>query len=600
MDFVFLPERINFALLKISLRNLFMQKIKNIKIILILACFFCNGCNLKHNMELIRVAELASDYPEAALDSLARIDYSVLSESDRHYYDFLKIKALDKAYITHTSDSLILDVIKYAHNNNCDIPYEEALYYGGRVYGDLGDLPTALKYFEKVLEWIGNSNTKKELLSSVHAQMGYLFNSLRLYDKAIEQVEKSIEIDRQLKDSLNEIYDILTLVNINIRANKYDEASLCLQDGLRKGKQISKDLNIALLLSLVEIKMVKHENEAAINILRPLMKNVNDFAKNQALSLAAMNYYKAGITDTAYMYAHELVNRKDSVNKIFGYTILLSPEVRYLVTQDSLDKYITDYKKILRKEYDKNEAEATMIQHSLYNYQLHEREREKAENAKEKLKNWIDGLLLLLLLVVIVFLIYRNRNKNNIIKLHVALDTVRSLEKMISGGNPTFREISATDKTKDWSEFGEGLTLVDSLREKLKNELLNLNKSLEENKIAINPDMQESEAYKKLRDHLENGEGLREDDSLWRELYKEVLKYSPDFERNLRILTGGKISSFDLHTIILIKFNLTTAQMTEIFNRSKTTIFSRRNSLSKRIFGENISSHDLDNFLRLM
>lgn len=78
---------------------------------------------------------------------LDSIKYDGLSDHDRHFFDFLSIKANDKAYVRHESDSLILDVIDYYSSHNKDNIYPEALYYGGRVFSDLGDLPTALRYF---------------------------------------------------------------------------------------------------------------------------------------------------------------------------------------------------------------------------------------------------------------------------------------------------------------------------------------------------------------------------------------------------------------------------------------------------------------------
>ncbi|MDE6768541.1 MAG: hypothetical protein K2J78_02320, partial [Muribaculaceae bacterium] len=98
------------------------------------------------------IAEIVSDHPNDALTRLSSINPDSLSEADRHYFDFLSIKAKDKAYITHTSDSLIRDVIDYASSHQKEGYYTEALYYGGRVYSDLGDYPTALQYFQETLD----------------------------------------------------------------------------------------------------------------------------------------------------------------------------------------------------------------------------------------------------------------------------------------------------------------------------------------------------------------------------------------------------------------------------------------------------------------
>lgn len=90
--------------------------------------------------------------PEKAIITLNSIGSSSLSEENRHYHDFLSIKSNDKANVLHTSDSLILDVVKWYAVHPQDDIYPETVYYAGRVYSDLGDRPTALGYFREALE----------------------------------------------------------------------------------------------------------------------------------------------------------------------------------------------------------------------------------------------------------------------------------------------------------------------------------------------------------------------------------------------------------------------------------------------------------------
>lgn len=104
---------------------------------LILIFSSCNN-NEKDSSSLPAISKFLASNPQRALESLDSIDYCALSASDRHFYDFLTIKAKDKSYIEHTDDSLILDVIKYYSTTDIKDVYAEALYYGGRVYSDLG------------------------------------------------------------------------------------------------------------------------------------------------------------------------------------------------------------------------------------------------------------------------------------------------------------------------------------------------------------------------------------------------------------------------------------------------------------------------------
>ncbi|MDE6633579.1 MAG: hypothetical protein K2K23_11320, partial [Muribaculaceae bacterium] len=111
-----------------------------------------SGCKGKpEDQRLLEIAEKVSDSPKEMLERLDSIDVSSMKESDRYFHALLSIKAKDKAYIQHTSDSVILKVIDYYSGHKGSGLYPEALYYGGRVYSDIGDAPTALRYFQDAL-----------------------------------------------------------------------------------------------------------------------------------------------------------------------------------------------------------------------------------------------------------------------------------------------------------------------------------------------------------------------------------------------------------------------------------------------------------------
>ena len=73
-------------------------------------------------------------------------------QATQMYYQLLTIKAKDKAYITHTSDSLIKNVVKYYEERKDRERLQETYYYAGRVYRDMGDEPQALEHLQKAIE----------------------------------------------------------------------------------------------------------------------------------------------------------------------------------------------------------------------------------------------------------------------------------------------------------------------------------------------------------------------------------------------------------------------------------------------------------------
>ena len=175
------------------------------------------------------------------MSRLELIDRSTLSESDRRYYDFLRVKTADKAYITHTSDSLILSVIDYAASHRRELSYAEALYYGGRVYSDIGDYPTALCYFQQALGELPESNEIEilDLRGRIFSQAGQLLNTLRLYDEAVPYIEKAIGIAAAMQDSVAMMFDMQLLGSVYLKAEKYDSAEEKFRTAYRIAEKVS-------------------------------------------------------------------------------------------------------------------------------------------------------------------------------------------------------------------------------------------------------------------------------------------------------------------------------------------------------------------------
>ena len=115
------------------------------------------------------------------LDSHEKIPDTDLSEGERHYRDFLTIKASDKGYVKHTYDSLYLTVKDYFSSHHSREMLPEVLYYGGRVYSDMGNYPVALQYFQEVLDGMEGRQENLYLKRCVLSQTGRLLSKLGIF-----------------------------------------------------------------------------------------------------------------------------------------------------------------------------------------------------------------------------------------------------------------------------------------------------------------------------------------------------------------------------------------------------------------------------------
>lgn len=556
-------------------------------------CLLMSGCSkTEHDARLKEIAEIVSDSPQEALLRLDSIDCQTLSESDRHYYDLLTIKAKDKAYIQHTSDSLILDVISYYENNPQSSLYAEALYYGGRVYSDIGDAPTALQYFHKALDNIPEGSQSLNLKARVLSQTGGLLQDISLYDEAIPYIEKSLKICELNKDTTNIVYELQLLGGTYLRARKYRLAEYYFNRAIEMSSNLPISFKAKSKMYLADVKYQVGQLDSALILIRNTPDLVNPIARNRALSTASDIYLAKGLLDSAYIYAHELINSPDSNNKVIGYQNLLLPELQKFIPLDTIYQYIDEYRGLLENYYDSNESQLAMNQHNFYNYQLHEREKQSAQQEKDKFLGWLYIISIVAVILVITVLALNINRKKQQLRLHEALDNVSELKSSLNNN-------SSADSSESQPKDIAKETTTESLRNRLCSELLGIYNK-DKRQVEIPSAILKSEAYKELQSYVASGKIIPLDSQLWEQVESAVIESSPNFKYNLQLLTGGNLSSQDYRMALLIKCGITPTQMISLLGRTKGTVSYRREALCYKVFDQKLGSKVIDGIIRLL
>ena len=185
---------------------------KTLTILLFLLLFLAACRPVRYPQVLLEADSLASACPDSAVALLRGLQAEMAGERKavQIYYRLLCVKAQDKAYIPHTSDSAVQAVLRYyeGHRDRRHLP--EAYYYAGRVASDLGDAPQALDYFDKALEAMPRDGMLP-LRSKVLSQMGTLFYRQGMYPEALEMYKGSLKSDSVLGDSVGIIANRLNM-----------------------------------------------------------------------------------------------------------------------------------------------------------------------------------------------------------------------------------------------------------------------------------------------------------------------------------------------------------------------------------------------------
>ena len=404
---------------------------KIISILLLITLGLTCACSSRNNSSALKaLATTVNSNPKEALDSLNSLSSQHLSSDDRAFLDFLTIKATDKSFIKHTSDSSILNVLAYVADHPEVDYHTEALYYGARVYHDLGDLPTAMRYYHNTLDRLNQMNEDEKDIqfeANVMSQYARLLSKLQLYAQARYYFEKIVNLDLALNDTLNFVDDNNILGHLWINKNDYFRANELLLKSkvmVHDKPGISADISS---LYLAVVKAYLNQLDSAVFLL-PNTKNFkNKDDLSTLLAFSARILKKAGKIDSAAFVARRLINLDSATNnRRAGYEILLDSVYIPTYPADTLIKLVKGYATIVESTLDHNQNSLALIQQAAYNYSIHDREKIKVLEAKTQLQNIVILLGFGILSLIIIVFIYITKNQHTRIKLQ---ETTRLLEE---------------------------------------------------------------------------------------------------------------------------------------------------------------------------
>lgn len=563
----------------------------------LLTCFFLlvtlYSCKSEQSQQLFSINKIIEDTPTAALDSLHRIDRNTLNNHDLHYYDFLNIKATDKAFIIHQSDSLIQRVLNYYSPK--DNIYPEVLYYGGRVYSDLGDYPTALLYYQQAFNAVENDSRQLLLKGRIASQTAQVLLTLRLYKEALPYAKIALSISQQYKfhDLIKYDLDLIGLIYQNMEnyktAEKYYRACLKYCDADSSYLQH----RARALTRIAHIKNFIGDTDSAKLYLTVGLRQSSDLYLNSALAAACNIYASANQYDSVYYYATTLIHRTDSVNKQTGYYYLLSDNLRTYINPDSLVNYSLEYAWISESMLNRNENYMAIHQQAHYNYQMHLRERDRATAAKTKWQTWLSFSGIVILSLVALVLMQRYKAVKTTLQLKSALDRLIEFERTTPIQISESCDYTAISQSED-----NGLNnSPDNLR-------LELLKTIDDfiDKPMARHDIPslilESDTYQQIKALAKEKQNIPSSTPIWSEVEHLVVSIFPRFKQSLTLLLRGQLKDTELQTALLIKCGFTTTQMSYLLAISPNAVVSRREALGKKMFDKKINIKAVDAIIR--
>ena len=154
---------------------------------LLILAFILSSCTDKHADSVIAEAQqLLNTKPDSALAVLDDIRESKEDwpRSQQMRYELVYAQAQNKAFVNFTTDSIVLSLVDYYGRHGNANEQMMANYMAGCAYRDLEDALSALKYLNRAVDAVDESDEDCDLntLMRVYSQMGGLYQRVAAFE----------------------------------------------------------------------------------------------------------------------------------------------------------------------------------------------------------------------------------------------------------------------------------------------------------------------------------------------------------------------------------------------------------------------------------
>ena len=541
----------------VRIRKNMDMKLHNFLYLFILTSWLTACHTDSHTTYLLQQADsLLNVQPDSAQTLLRVWEDSMANQPEdiQMYYQLLCIKANDKNYIAHTSDSLILPIVAYYTKQRNKTHLPEALYYAGRVYSDLNDAPRALEYYQQAIDVMKHEKLIDYNLSSrIYSQMGTLFVYQELYNEAPEMFRKAYWYDSLLKDSTGLVFDLRDIGRVFASIDQRDSAVYY----FNRAGEMALRIKDSTLLSMVYNELAGNyidwnEYSKGYEKLQIAQQKIETLSMPVYYNNIADYYYYTNQLDSAiYYYKKNLSIHHSYVHKASAYESLaqiaskqnnftqaLNYYEQYMLYEDSLQQTIRT---------------ATIDKiHALYNYQQYKKENIVLKRQTFKQKQLLFVTIFSLLFLLLIGIVFWQKQKRKEQTILLQQEKLKRLQE----------EIKATQVVRETSQ----------------------------------KDLQQTEIWKKLHQPIEKNEAIKMTDTDWTELTQAIEETYPHFVQRLNELCP--LSQKELQVCLLIKTNVPLTQIADIVYSSKQGISSLRERLYKKFTGKKGKPKDCDNLIR--
>ena len=522
------------------------------------------------------------------------------TQAQKMRYELLRHKAMNKAYITFTSDSVMKEVVDYYEDHGSANQRMLANYVLGCVYRDMHEVPLALEYYNKATEQADTTAADCDYgtLYRVYSQMGFLFSKQYLPYQLLDAFGKAEKYAYLAKDTLNAIinyqnkgdaYDYLgkkdSVVAINLRsANMF--------------KRIGDNYNAAIALGCnYSYYIEKQDSVNAKKAFEAYFSTGYEGNSNYGDAKAFLLCEKG----TYYMF----VSRLDSAFSCLNQSLKLSKSYsnKAAATKVLAQYYARVNKPVLAMKYalkssEYNDSDLLAVRESqlqqiqaMYNYGRNQEIARKAELKAERITMLVyvliaGGVVIFLLLTYLYLKQLKKKKEKILVTKHLYDDSLLKLRQK--------QEELELLRTVNDRKIADVIKEKEQTINKLEDDLKDIRDKYSNSSLSdVDILLKESSIYKRIKYlELHPKEIMREND--WIELEETIEQLIPSFIPLLK----NRLNVIAYRICLLVKLEISTSSIAILLGLSSSAISKYRKVMLEKLCGRSGKPKDFDEYIR--
>ena len=581
------------------------MKEKVIYLLLILLILASCAGNRKYDDLMQRADSIMNADDDSAKVAIRMLDgikpqLPEFSQSQKMRYELLRHKAMNKACITFTSDSVMKEVVDYYDHHGSANERMLANYVLGCVYRDLHEAPMALEYYNKATEQADTTATDCDYgtLYRVYSQMGILFDKQYLPYQLLDAFGKAEKYAYLAKDTLNAIinyqnkgdaYDYLgkkdSVVAINLRS-----ANMFKRIGDNYNAAIALGCNYSYYIEKQDSVNAKKAFEAYFSTGYEGNLEYED-SKAYVLCQKGIYYMFTGQLDSAcYILQQSLKFCKSFSNKAATTKALAHYYAK--VNQPSLAmKYAlqsSEYNDSSLMEARKNQLQQMQ---AMYNYGRNKEIARKAERKAERITMLVyvliaGGVVIFLLLTYLYLKQLKKKKEKIVVTKQLYDDSLLKLRQK--------QEELELLRTVNDRKIADVIKEKEQTINKLKEDLKDIRDKYSNSSLSdVDILLKESSIYKRIKYlELHPKEIMREND--WIELEETIEQLIPSFIPLLK----NRLNVMAYRICLLVKLEISTSSIAILLGLSSSAISKYRKVMLEKLCGRSGKPKDFDEYIR--